>query len=269
VRASAYPVLDETRKVVLALMVAREVVVEKAKTAAANGAASDREHRFEDSLLAISSDLRTPVVSIQGMVELFRQKYAEAVPDVTALHYLELTQRNADQIATLIKDLVELSELGRSDVFVTDVPLSAVVEEAWRANARAGMDLRIAGPLPVIRADRAKLARALRDVFDMAVRWRADGAIAWVHVGTKDLGPAWEIEITDNGRNFGPEEGESLFGPLARTASAHPIAQPSQIGGVGVGLAAVRRIAEMHGGSAAVTSAPGKGTTYTLVVSKE
>ena len=68
---------------------------------------AQRHGHAGDVLLAISNDLRTPILSIQGMVELFRAKYAEAVPDVTALHYLELTQRNADQIATLIEEMAK------------------------------------------------------------------------------------------------------------------------------------------------------------------
>jgi signal transduction histidine kinase len=267
VRISAFPVLAEGQKTVGAVMVARDA--KRVETVSANGTSPSEEgYRFEDTLLAISNDLRTPIVSIQGMVDIFRQKYAEAVPDVTALHYLELTQRNADQIANLINEFAELSELGRSSVSLSDVPLAAVVEEAWHASSRGGVDLRVTGPLPVIKADRGKLVRALRDLFDMCVRWRSDGGISWVHVRTKDLGSEWEIEISDNGRGFGAEEGEALFGPLARPSDERNYMQSSQVGFVGVGLAAVRRVAEMHGGAAAAAGVPGKGATYSLMLAK-
>src|SRR6185369_7590037 len=125
-----------------------------------------------------------------------------------------------------------------------------------------------AGPLPVVRADRAKLTRAIRDVFDAAVRWRGDEGIPWVHVAARDHGSQWEIEITDNGRGFTDDEAESLFGPLARFSSPDAVEASTKLGTIGVGLAAVRRIAELHGGSAAVSSAPGKGTTYSLFIGK-
>ncbi len=222
----------------------------------------------EDVLLAISNDLRTPILSIQGMVGLFRAKYAEAVPDVTALHYLELTQKNADQIATLIDELVELSGLGHSDMEPTEIPLAAAIEEAWRSSPRTGIELRVAGPLPTVRASRSKLLRAFKDMFDVAARHRRAGEGAWMHVKVRDLGAHWEIELTDNGTGFAPNEVESLFGPLAQS-----VAHASNNGGPtlvasGLGLAAVRRIAELHGGAASVRSTLGEGTVYSFTIAK-
>jgi signal transduction histidine kinase len=244
--------------------------VEQRAAATAAPAAGGGSWTIEDVLLAISNDLRTPILSIQGMVGLFRQKYAEAVPDVTALHYLELTQRNADQIATLIDDLVELSSLGSEELKTAEIPLAAAIEEAWRANPRPGIELRVAGPLPTVRADRAKLMRALRDMFDTATGRKRDGAGAWVHVGVRDLGEQWEIELADNGHGVASaEEGERLFGPLARHLVTVPNnGGPTLIAG-GLGLAAVRRIAELHGGAASVAPAPeGEGAVYTMTIEK-
>jgi signal transduction histidine kinase len=241
-----------------------EGVAQRATATAAPKAESD--WKVEDILLAISNDLRTPILSIQGMVDLFRQKYAEAVPDVTALHYLELTQRNADQMATLIDELKGLSDLGRSEVNRVEIPLAALVEEAWRAAPRTGIELRVAGPLPTVRADRAKLLRGLRDLFEVAARTRRDGPGAWMHIKVKDAGELWEIELSDNGRSLDAEEAETLFGPLARRAAATN--GSLTLVGSGIGLAAVRRIAELHGGTASAGSAPAGGSVYTVSIEK-
>ncbi len=242
--------------------------VERREAEASRGPAAG-EWTIEDVLLAISNDLRTPILSIQGMVGLFRQKYAEAVPDVTALHYLELTQRNADQIATLIDDLVALSSLGHADRKPAEIPLAAAIEEAWRASPRTGVELRVAGPLPTVRADRAQLMRAFRDVFDTASRRRRAGEGAWMHVRVRDLGQQWEIELSDNGQGVESEEdGERLFGPLARHLVSVPHnGGPTLVAG-GLGLAAVRRIAELHGGTANVAASQGEGTTYSFTIDK-
>jgi signal transduction histidine kinase/CHASE3 domain sensor protein len=249
-------------------------VVEQRAAAQAPGAAAaaapgDRDWSIEDVLLAISNDLRTPILSIQGMVGLFRQKYAEAVPDVTALHYLELTQRNADQIATLIDDLVGLSSLGHEELRVAEIPLSAAIEEAWRASPRPGIELRVAGPLPTVRADRAKLMRSFRDLFDAAQHLKRDGGGAWIHVRVRDLGQQWEIELADNGTGVATEEeGERLFGPLARNVVNVPNNGGPTLVANGLGLAAVRRIAELHGGTASVTGSPEGGTKYSFTIDK-
>jgi PAS domain S-box-containing protein len=235
----------------------------------AAGGKAHGDWTIEDVLLAIANDLRTPILSIQGMVELFRQKYAEAVPDVTALHYLELTQRNADQIATLIDDLVSLSSLGHEELKVAEIPLAAAIEEAWRASARHGTELRVAGPLPTVRADRAKLMRAFRDIFDAAARRKRAGDGAWIHVRVHDVGGRWEIEMSDNGRPLEEGESERLFGPLAKhNVAAATGGEPTLVAG-GLGLAAMRRIAELHGGDASVEGDAEGGATYRLTIAKE
>jgi signal transduction histidine kinase len=222
-----------------------------------------------DILLAISNDLRTPILSIQGMVDLFRQKYAEAVPDVTALHYLELTQRNADQIAALIDEIVDLSNIGQSDLTASEIPLAAAIEEAWRASPRHGIELRIAGPLPTVRADRALLMRGVRDLFDTAARLKRSGDGAWMHVRVRETDDHWEIELTDNGKGVADAaEGERLFGPLARRAASASTNGGLTLVGGGMGLAALRRIAELHGGEASVAPGEPEGAVYRFTLAK-
>lgn len=237
--------------------------IESAATAAARG-----DWKIEDVLLALANDLRTPILSIQGMIELFRQKYAEAVPDVTALHYLELTQRNADQIAGLIDGIVDLTALGATAMSVQEIPLAATIEEAWRATPRPGIELRVAGPLPTVRADRALVQRAFRDLFDCASRMKRDGAGAWMHVRVRDLGEQWEVELTDNGKGLGGADPEYLFGPLARNVVHAPSAGGPTLVANGMGLAGVRRVAELHGGSAEVQSGDEEGAIFTFTLQK-
>lgn len=228
----------------------------------------EQSHRVEDVLVAVSNNLRTPVTSIRGMVGIFRDKYCEGIPDVTALHFLELTQRNAEQMAMLVEDMAELSALGRQPLGFAEVPLAAVVEEAWQASPRPGLELRIAGPLPIVRADRARLSRAIKDVFDVAGQLKAE-ATSFVHVRARDLGTKWEIEIADNGRGFDPHAAESLFGPLAAYDGTSNGANGSgSVLGVGIGLAATRRIAQLHGGDARATGEVGKGATYSITIEK-
>ena len=236
---------------------------EVAATAATRG-----DWTIEDVLLALANDLRTPILSIQGMIELFRMKYAEAVPDVTALHYLELTQRNADQIAGLIDGLVDLSALGTTEMNVNEVPLAATIEEAWRANQRPGIELRVAGPLPTVRADRIMIQRAFRDLFDEAARTKKDGVGAWMHVRVREVGQAWEIELTDNGKGIGEIDPEILFGPLARNVVHVPNSSGPTLVANGMGLAAVRRVAELHGGTAEARNGAEEGAVFTFTIAK-
>lgn len=224
--------------------------------------------KIEDVLLALANDLRTPILSIQGMIELFRMKYAEAVPDVTALHYLELTQRNADQIARLIDGLVDLSALGTAEMTIQEIPLAATIEEAWRANQRPGVELRVAGPLPTVRADRSMIQRAFRDLFDEAARLKKDGVGAWMHVRVREVEQQWEIELTDNGKGIGDTDPEIQFGPLARNVVHAPNSVGPTLVANGMGLAAVRRVAELHGGTATARNGDEEGAVFTFTIAK-
>lgn len=236
---------------------------EVAATAAARG-----DWKIEDVLLALANDLRTPILSIQGMIELFRAKYAEAVPDVTALHYLELTQRNADQIAGLIDGLVDLSALGTAEMSIQEIPLAQTIEEAWRANQRPGIELRVAGPLPTVRADRPMIQRAFRDLFDEAARLKKDGVGAWMHVRVRDAGQHWEVELTDNGKGIGDSDPEAHFGPLARNVVHVANGAGPTLVANGVGLAAVRRVAELHGGAASARNGDEEGALFAFTIAK-
>jgi signal transduction histidine kinase len=219
---------------------------------------------FETLLRAVARNLATPIQAIDGMVNLFKDHYADAIPDVTALHYLELTRRNVESMSQLVTALGELASLAEREPSPTDVPLSAAVEEAWRSKPRGSAELRVEGPLPIVRADRGMLVRALTEVFDVGGLFRDGAGSTVVSVRARDLGNKWEIEVDDTGRGFRAEDAELLFGPLAQTIGD---STSTSIGGLGVGLAAARRITQLHGGEAGARASE-KGAVYSLTFGK-
>jgi signal transduction histidine kinase len=263
---SAVAVRGEDHRVIGGLLVAAEQpgrdVGEAAPVEAVAPAAGPAG--FETLLRAVARNLATPIQAIDGMVNLFKDHYADAIPDVTALHYLELTRRNVESMSQLVTALGELASLAEREPSPTDVPLSAAVEEAWRSKPRGSAELRVEGPLPIVRADRGMLVRALTEVFDVGGLFRDGAGSTVVSVRARDLGNKWEIEVDDTGRGFRAEDAELLFGPLAQTIGD---STSTSIGGLGVGLAAARRITQLHGGEAGARASE-KGAVYSLTFGK-
>ncbi len=73
------------------------------------------------------------------------------------------------------------------------------------------------------------------------------------------------LRVSDTGSGLSPEERERIFQPFYRTAEAHSRGE----GGHGLGLAIARSIAEAHGGKIQVESAPGQGSTFTMLLPKD
>jgi len=111
--------------------------------------------------------------------------------------------------------------------------------------------------MPVIRADREAIGRALWNLLDNAAKYAPGSAVL---VTTAASGGTVRIAVRDEGPGIPPGRHEDVFKEFVRANGAAAKA----VGGTGLGLAMVRRIAEAHGGRASVESTSGHGATFTI-----
>ena len=226
---------------------------------------AEEANRLKDEFLAtLSHELRTPLTAILGWLSMLRTGRLDAE---TSKHALETVERNAEAQAQLIEDLVDVSRIagGKLKLDIAPVDMITVISAAIdivrpAANAR-GVSIEVfaeAGVGPVA-ADAARLQQIIWNLLSNAVKFTPrDGAI---HVSLRQFESFVELEVRDTG--IGIEE-DFLPRVFERFRQAE-IALTRSHRGLGLGLAIVRHLTELHGGTVtAASDGEGQGSTFTL-----
>jgi signal transduction histidine kinase len=210
--------------------------------------------------------LKTPLTSLVGFMQLLQRQLDRPVPDHERFRrYVAQCRQQTDRLRSLVDDLLiaSRSQQGRLDLRPERFDLVALAVEiaercAYMPERTAEHRLVLEAPAPVEGTwDRDRLDQVLTNLVSNALKYSPAGGTVLVRVERRDE----EVEVTvgDEGLGISPEEQGALFQPFVRAAATN-----EQVGGTGLGLYIVRQIVEAHGGSAALESAVGKGTTVTV-----
>lgn len=228
--------------------------------------AAEAANEAKDQFLAnVSHELRTPLSAMVLWTSLIED---EKVTDPQQLaEGLAAIRRSAEEQRNLIEDLVDTARIvaGKLRLEFKDADLAAVVRAAVEANrpAATGKNLTLTETLdPVIgavRADPARLQQVVSNLVDNAVKFTPPGGR--IAIALQRVGPEVHISVADTGIGIAPEFLPTVFDRF--TQAEMPGAAPR--GGLGLGLAIVRQIVEMHNGSISVESPGlGQGATFTV-----
>jgi len=188
-----------------------------------------------------------------------------AMGDALALEDLRFARAQVRRIAQLVSDLLDTARIdtGRLALRLAPLDLCALVQETVET-FRRGRAQRIVCDLPasplVQTADGERLASVLSNFLDNAAKYSPERAP--IHVRMSLAAERVRIEVTDHGPGIRAEDRERIFERYYRAPSTAETAS-----GLGLGLFICRAIAEGHGGSVGVDSAPGQGATFWLDLS--
>lgn len=214
----------------------------------------------------VSHELRTPLAALRTLAEALLDGAAgdrEAGP-----RFLNQIVAEIDRLALLVNDLLDLSaiESGSAKMEMAPVALGEVAEDVaakFRPVAdRRRIALRVeppGGPL-LAWGDRERLAQAVANLVDNAVKYTPDGGA--VTVSVQDRGDLVAVAVADTGIGIAPEHLPRIFERFYRVDRSRSRA----LGGTGLGLSIVKHIATSHGGRIEVESAEGRGSRFTLLV---
>ncbi|HEX5245906.1 MAG TPA: HAMP domain-containing sensor histidine kinase [Gaiellaceae bacterium] len=222
--------------------------------------------RLKDEFIAlVSHDLRTPLTSIIGYVELALDDAGEAPLDAERRRYIEVVARSSDRLLRLVDDLLLAARLqsGRFVLNFDETDLESVAAEALdEMHARAerkGVSVFLASDGPVrVECDRRRVLQLLDNLVSNAVKFTPEGGRVEVRVERTLDGAA--VEILDTGVGIGTGEEERIFDRFYRS----PSAVSDQVPGTGLGLFIARAIADRHGGTIAVRRRDGGGSIFRL-----
>lgn len=217
--------------------------------------------RARDEFLSVAAhELRTPLASLKLYVEILARGAQRGPLDAAdASRRLERARVQCDRLDALLNNLLDLSRIrsGRIALVPEEMDLAAVAGQAHARFsdelARSGRPFRLDAPAPVLgRWDLLRLEQVFNNLIANAVR-HAPGAA--VEVSVRARADRALLAVRDEGPGIAEEVRATLFDRYAQ-------ATPSR-GGIGLGLWIVRRIVEAMGGTVAVESQPGGGSTFT------
>jgi PAS domain S-box-containing protein len=225
--------------------------------------AAEKANRAKDEFLAtLSHELRTPLTPILGWTVMLRS----GTLDQAAIHRgLEVIERNVRAQTQLIGDLLDVSRIitGKLRLEVSRIALVPVVEagvEAVRPSAEAKeitLHVDVPPEMPTITGDPDRLQQVVWNLVSNAVKFTPQGGRIDVRLRAEDS--SLSLSVTDNGKGIEPEFLPHVFERFRQADSTSTRAH----GGLGLGLAIVRHLVELHGGTVhAESGGAGKGATF-------
>lgn len=214
-----------------------------------------------DFVANASHELRTPLTSIRGFVEALEDGGLEEAE--TAKRFLSRIRANADRMASLVDDLLELSRLesGAQPPTLEPLDCAAVVADVVTSFAKIAARKSISleadeAEAPRVPGDSDRLRRILEHLVDNALKYTPDGGRVSVRVRRE--GDAAIVSVEDTGPGISAEHLPRLFERFYRVDTA----RSRELGGTGLGLSIVKHLAESMGASVRVASTPGQGSTF-------
>lgn len=216
-----------------------------------------RTQELESVIYTISHDLKSPVVSMQGMASILMEDYADRF-DEKGKHYLRRVIDNADYMEQMIMDLLALSRVG-AQKGAEPVEVRSVVERVLEIHqerfARKGIEIVIHPTFPNFLFDRTQIMELFQNLITNAAKFMGDQPFPRIEIGGRESGEWVEFYVKDNGIGIDPDYHDRIFGVFQRLKEL-------DVEGTGVGLTIVKKVVDLAHGKVWIESRKGEGSTF-------
>jgi signal transduction histidine kinase len=238
----------------------QRVASRTAELEATTAALRDADRRKDEFLAMLAHELRNPLAPIRTAVQLLRLK---ELPEAHSIRARDTIDRQVEHLVCLIDDLLDVSRITRGMITLQReaVPASAIIARAIEITRpaidakRHELILELAEEPLVVEGDRTRLVQIVGNVLHNATKFMAPGGRIVLRVGREADTVA--ITVKDDGIGIPADRIGRVFDLFTQVHTGHDGGQ----GGLGIGLALVRRLVEMHGGTVEASSpGPAQGT---------
>lgn len=221
-----------------------------------------------DFVANASHELRTPIAAVRSATETLHNG---AIDDpAAAIRFLDIIDRNAQRLQSLVEDMLELSKLEAKEFKlkresvdldrVVPLVLSLFRERAEKKGVRLTAEL--GSGLPDVEADARAIEHVLSNLVDNAVKYCPSGSS--IVVSAAEASGRVELVVADTGPGIAPEHLSRVFERFYRVDAG----RSRELGGTGLGLSIVKHMVEAMRGRVSVASAVGRGSTFTVTLSR-
>lgn len=223
-----------------------------------------------DFLSSVSHDLKTPLASIRGNVQLLQRRMKRGeMPDAAVLaDRLVVIESSTTKMAGMVEDLLDVAKLQSGqqlDLEMRSVKLMTLLRQVSAELQETTKRHQIVVLTPaqeiIVRGDFVRLDRVLTNLITNAIKYSPQGGQVIVAVQQEQLqNQAWvEVSVRDHGIGIPKIDVPYIFEPFYRAQNV-----TDRIQGTGVGLASVAQVIEQHGGIITVNSEEGQGSTFSV-----
>ena len=248
----------------------QEIALQKHELEVANAQIRENSRLKSEFLANMSHELRTPLNAILGFSEILKDNLAGKMSAAQQHECLESIHASGRHLLNLVNDVLDLSkiEAGRLELQYEEFELGACISEVLTVvrplAERGGVTLEVAieNDSVLLRADKGKFKQVLYNLLSNSIKFTPEGGQATVKAKAKPRAGQLVLQVKDTGIGIDPQHHDQIFSEFFQVQAA----DNRQFEGTGLGLALVRRLVGLHGGTIKVDSQLGRGTTMTVTL---
>ncbi len=219
-------------------------------------------HDLQQFAYVASHDLKTPLRSISGFIQLLERKYAHNL-EAGAQSLINRTREATRRLEQLTDDLLAYARVNSDTTPFAVVDLNDVVSEVIHlldaVITETSARVEVLGALPKVSGARSQLVQLLLNLIGNALKYCKNRSPV-IHITADKKDNDWVVSVEDNGIGIEEKHYERIFEVFKRLHGQNEYA------GTGIGLAVCRRVVHLHGGKIWVSSVEGQGSTFQFTI---
>lgn len=245
-------------------LVQQKILEQSKKLELANKKLDVVNKELETFSYSVSHDLKAPLRALQGFSKNLVSKYGDQL-DETGIRWLTFIRDNAEQMDSLIRDMLNFSRINKKNLKKVDVNMTDMINqqiEHFKNEYENDVNITL-GNIEPVKCDYVMMETVWQNLIGNAFKYSHKKPVIDIEIGSEARNGHVHFFIKDNGAGFDMRYYDKLFGVFQRLHGT------DEFEGSGVGLANVQRIIQKHGGNIEAKGVPGQGAIFEFELPKE